>query len=165
MLIVFWKQKHLLVFGFVWIVIFLVQVYGGDDGWVFIEEVSYILLVETILEKLKAHAQEGVRVFYISSHLFYMLVLLLLSRFIFLVFEIFSSYISILMLCLAAVKRWEMKNWILVYLFICCVVPGEKLSLFSFFLCLFSVKQTGGNVWLLDWSKTKKSCFNLGLCY
>ncbi|KAG2664793.1 hypothetical protein I3760_16G100900 [Carya illinoinensis] len=37
----------------------LLNVYGGDDGWVFIEEVSYILLVETILEKLKAHAQEG----------------------------------------------------------------------------------------------------------
>ncbi|KAF5445581.1 hypothetical protein F2P56_034624 [Juglans regia] len=36
----------------------LLNVYGGDDGWVFIEEVSYILLVETILEKLNAHTQE-----------------------------------------------------------------------------------------------------------
>lgn len=39
----------------------LIQVYGGDDGWVFIEEVSYTLLVETILEKINAHAKEDVR--------------------------------------------------------------------------------------------------------
>lgn len=29
----------------------LLKVYGGDEGWVFIEEASYKLLIDTILEQ------------------------------------------------------------------------------------------------------------------
>ncbi|XP_038884315.1 uncharacterized protein LOC120075188 isoform X2 [Benincasa hispida] len=36
----------------------LLSVYGGDDGWVFIEEGSYTLLIDTLLEKQKEGAIE-----------------------------------------------------------------------------------------------------------
>ncbi|KAK4588696.1 hypothetical protein RGQ29_019632 [Quercus rubra] len=36
----------------------LLKVYGGNDGWQFIEENSYLLLIETILEKTKAPQEE-----------------------------------------------------------------------------------------------------------
>ncbi|XP_022134195.1 uncharacterized protein LOC111006514 isoform X2 [Momordica charantia] len=36
----------------------LLSVYGGDDGWVFIEEGSYTLLIDTILDKLKDGVHE-----------------------------------------------------------------------------------------------------------
>ncbi|CAK9326250.1 unnamed protein product [Citrullus colocynthis] len=36
----------------------LLSVYGGDEGWVFIEEGSYTLLIDTLLEKQKEAAIE-----------------------------------------------------------------------------------------------------------
>lgn len=36
----------------------LLDVYGGNDGWVFIEEASYTLLLETILETIKDRERE-----------------------------------------------------------------------------------------------------------
>ncbi|XP_023522527.1 uncharacterized protein LOC111793562 isoform X2 [Cucurbita pepo subsp. pepo] len=38
----------------------LLSVYGGDEGWVFIEEGSYTLLIDTLLEKRKDGAIEKV---------------------------------------------------------------------------------------------------------
>ncbi|KAL0556031.1 hypothetical protein IC582_004536 [Cucumis melo] len=38
----------------------LLDVYGGDDGWVFIEEGSYTLLIDTLLEKQNEGAIEVV---------------------------------------------------------------------------------------------------------
>jgi hypothetical protein len=39
-------------------------VYGGDDGWEFIEEGCYSLLLETILEKINA-PQKKVKIVFI----------------------------------------------------------------------------------------------------
>ena len=53
----------------IWLGLF-VQVYGGNDGWQFIEENSYLLLIETILEKTKA-PQEEVNFFLYMLDFFY----------------------------------------------------------------------------------------------
>ena len=41
-----------------WIYGVLAQVYGGDEGWVFIKDTSYSLLLETLLEKTNGPQQE-----------------------------------------------------------------------------------------------------------
>lgn len=39
----------------------LAQVYGGNEGWVFIEDSSYSVLVETLLEKTNAPQDQKVK--------------------------------------------------------------------------------------------------------
>lgn len=39
----------------------LAQVYGGNEGWVFIEDSSYSVLVETLLEKTNAPQDQEVK--------------------------------------------------------------------------------------------------------
>ncbi|KAH7543197.1 hypothetical protein FEM48_Zijuj02G0158200 [Ziziphus jujuba var. spinosa] len=36
----------------------LLNVYGGDDGWVFVEEGAYSLLIETLLDNENANEEE-----------------------------------------------------------------------------------------------------------
>lgn len=50
-----WKQKTIMGF---WV---LAQVYGGNEGWVFIEDSSYSVLVETLLEKTNAPQDQKVK--------------------------------------------------------------------------------------------------------
>lgn len=63
-----WKQKTIMGF---WV---LAQVYGGNEGWVFIEDSSYSVLVETLLEKTNAPQDQKVKfdfflvICYISIH-------------------------------------------------------------------------------------------------
>lgn len=38
---------------------FLKQAYGGDDGWTFIEECSYKLLIDSILEEQEKSGREN----------------------------------------------------------------------------------------------------------
>ena len=42
----------------------LAQVYGGNEGWVFIEDSSYSVLVETLLEKTNAPQDQEVKFIY-----------------------------------------------------------------------------------------------------
>ncbi|KAI4357391.1 hypothetical protein L6164_001342 [Bauhinia variegata] len=42
----------------------LLKVYGGDQGWIFIEEGSYKLLVETILENQKPKPEDEEKVIF-----------------------------------------------------------------------------------------------------
>ena len=52
----------------------LAQVYGGNEGWVFIEDSSYSVLIETLLEKTNAPQDQKVKfdfflvICYISIH-------------------------------------------------------------------------------------------------
>ena len=39
----------------------LAQVYGGNEGWVFIEDSSYSVLIETLLEKTNAPQDQKVK--------------------------------------------------------------------------------------------------------
>ena len=55
----FWKQKTIMGF---WV---LAQVYGGNEGWVFIEDSSYSVLVETLLEKTNAPQDQEVKFIYL----------------------------------------------------------------------------------------------------
>ena len=43
----------------------LAQVYGGNEGWVFIEDSSYSVLVETLLEKTNAPQDQEVKFIYL----------------------------------------------------------------------------------------------------
>jgi hypothetical protein len=39
---------------------FIFQVYGGDDGWGFIEDASYSVLIDTLLDKQQECTKKGV---------------------------------------------------------------------------------------------------------
>ena len=67
----------------------LAQVYGGNEGWVFIEDSSYSVLVETLLEKTNAPQDQEVK-FDLFSSFGYMLKYSFLFPFI--CFDAFYSY-------------------------------------------------------------------------
>ena len=48
----------------------LAQVYGGNEGWVFIEDSSYSVLVETLLEKINAPQDQEVKFIYLFFWLY-----------------------------------------------------------------------------------------------
>lgn len=55
-----------LILGFV-----LFQVYGGDEGWPFIEETSYSTLVDRILENFGEEAEEKVKLLFEFSFIIF----------------------------------------------------------------------------------------------